>query len=69
MHVFNFLHVFLDTKEGNSQGPGSFWTDYSCSIFQAVQDVGSAANAESAMESLWKALADVIGRSLASPVI
>ena len=42
---------------------------YSCSILQAVQDVGSAANAESAMESLWKALAEVIGRSLTSPII
>lgn len=69
MHVFNFLHLLLATKEGNSQGPGNFWTDYSCSILQAVQDVGSAANAESAMESLWKALAEVIGRSLASPMI
>jgi len=38
------------------------WCLVALGSVEAVQDVGSAANAESAMESLWKALAEVIGR-------
>eukprot|EP00434_Breviolum_minutum_P019363 symbB.v1.2.017070.t1/scaffold1283.1/size126978/9 len=38
------------------------WCLVALGSVEAVQDMGSAANAESAMESLWKALAEVIGR-------